>query len=78
MEMALAVLAKLGLSCSVCIIVGLLQKVALDQLVFSPVFLGVFFTYNGILEGLDWSGIQQKFHNVCMRCTTFQLTMAEL
>lgn len=44
--------------------VGLLQKVALDQLVFSPIFLGVFFTYNGIMEGQGWPGVKRKFKQV--------------
>lgn len=30
--------------------VGTLQRVALDQLLFSPVFIAIYFLYNGILE----------------------------
>lgn len=40
------------------------QKVLLDQMVFSPIFLGVFFTYNGIMEGLAYEGIRTKFETV--------------
>lgn len=40
------------------------QKVLLDQLLFSPVFLGVFFTYNGIMEGHNIQGIRAKFESV--------------
>lgn len=42
----------------------LIQKVALDQLVFSPTFLAVFFTYNGLMEGQGISGVKQKFKTV--------------
>ncbi len=38
-----------------------IQKMLLDQLVFSPIFLGVFFTYNGYMEGHDFIGVRNKF-----------------
>lgn len=44
------------------------QKVLLDQLVFSPFFLGVFFTYNGVMEGHNLEGIKAKFDSVLRPC----------
>ena len=36
-------------------------KVALDQLIFSPIFLGVFFCYNSIVEGKLEANMHQKY-----------------
>lgn len=38
----------------------LLARVALDQGVFAPVFLGVFFTYNGYMEGSTFDEIKVR------------------
>jgi protein Mpv17 len=35
-------------------------RVLMDQLMFSPTFLGIFFTYNGIMEGQSFEGIKEK------------------
>ncbi|KAI8904103.1 hypothetical protein EDD86DRAFT_195033 [Gorgonomyces haynaldii] len=38
----------------------LLARVSLDQLVFSPVFLTIFFGFNGWMEGKSYQQIKQK------------------
>lgn len=46
---------------------SLLARVALDQLLFAPVFIGVFFTGTGLLEG----SIDSKSYEFTMNMGTF-------
>ncbi|KAI8897353.1 hypothetical protein BC833DRAFT_594093 [Globomyces pollinis-pini] len=39
---------------------ALLTRVAMDQLLFAPTFMAIFFTYNGYMEGEDWEGIKNR------------------
>jgi protein Mpv17 len=42
----------------------MLTKVAIDQLVFAPAFIGIFYTAQGALEGKSWSEITEKLNKV--------------
>lgn len=42
------------------LLVRSVQKVVLDQFLLGPIFLGIFFLYNGFLEGHTLAGIRRK------------------
>ena len=42
----------------------LLSRVALDQCLFAPTFIGIFFYTNAYLEGMDHTEIQKKLKQV--------------
>jgi protein Mpv17 len=42
----------------------MLTKVALDQLMFAPAFIGIFYTAQGALEGKSMSEIIEKLKKV--------------
>lgn len=46
------------------LLLGTLQRVALDQLLFAPFFLGVYFVYNGLWEGSSRAAIEHKLQKV--------------
>ena len=37
---------------------------ALDQVLFAPLFIGIFYTMTGVLEGLDKEGLKEKLDRV--------------
>jgi len=43
------------------------KRVAADQLFMAPLSLLVFFTYMGILEGLDWDKIQSRVDSLYIK-----------
>lgn len=42
---------------------GTLKRVLIDQLIFSPIFLGIFFVYNHFTENGRISGVSKRFKN---------------
>lgn len=46
------------------IVLGTARRVLLDQLVFSPVFLAVFFLYSHVSELGRLAGVSKKFESV--------------
>ncbi|KAJ3326641.1 Protein required for ethanol metabolism [Blyttiomyces sp. JEL0837] len=39
---------------------ALVARVAADQLIFAPTFIGIFFAYNGIMEGKSINEVKEK------------------